>query len=73
MPKIPGMSGREVVKTFQSLGWQFARQDGSHIVLVKPGETASLCVPDHKEVRKGTLRGLIRTANLTIDECLAAI
>ncbi len=73
MPKIPAMSGREVVKTFESLGWVLDRQNGSHIVLVKSGERASLCVPDHKEVRKGTLRGLIRTANLTIDEFLAAI
>ena len=73
MPKIPAMSGREVVKTFESLGWEFARQSVSHIVLVKAGESASLSVPDHKEVRKGTLRGLIRTANLTVDEFLAAI
>jgi predicted RNA binding protein YcfA (HicA-like mRNA interferase family) len=73
MPKIPSLSGREVVKVFESLGWTFARQSGSHIVLVKAGERASLCVPDHKEVRMGTLRGLIRTANLTIDEFLAAI
>jgi predicted RNA binding protein YcfA (HicA-like mRNA interferase family) len=73
MPQIPAMSGRDVVKTFQSLGWEFARQSGSHIVLVKAGETASLSVPDHKEVRKGTLRSLIRTANLTVDEFLAAI
>ena len=73
MPQIPAMSGRDVVKTFQKLGWRFDRQSGSPIVMVKAGETTSLCVPDHKEVRKGTLRGLIRTANLTIDEFLAAI
>ncbi len=54
MPHIPALSGREVVKTFESLGWVFDRQNGSHIVLIKPGERASLCIPDHKEVRKGT-------------------
>ncbi len=73
MPHIPSLSGREVVKAFESLGWMLDQQNGSHIVLVKAGERASLCVPDHKEIRKGTLRGLIRTANLTVDEFLAAV
>jgi predicted RNA binding protein YcfA (HicA-like mRNA interferase family) len=73
MAKLPVMSGREVVKTFESLGWQVDRQSSSHIVMVRAGETASLSVPDHREVRKGTLRSLIRNANLTLDEFLAAI
>jgi predicted RNA binding protein YcfA (HicA-like mRNA interferase family) len=67
------MSGREVVKVFQKFGWQVDRQNGSHIALVKSGERVTLCVPDHKEVRMGILRGLIRTANLTVDQFLAAI
>jgi predicted RNA binding protein YcfA (HicA-like mRNA interferase family) len=73
MAKLPVMSGREVVKTFESLGWMVDRQSSSHIVLVKSGEKAALSVPDHREVRKGTLRSLIRNANLTLDEFLAAI
>ena len=73
MPPIPALSGREVVKTFQSFGWQVVRQRGSHIMMAKAGETSTLSVPDHKEVGKGTLRSLIRKANLTIDEFLAAI
>jgi len=32
-----------------------ARQQGSHIILVKPGHIATLSVPDHREVAKGTL------------------
>ena len=73
MARLPVMSGREVVRAFESLGWQVARQSSSHIVLVKTGESASLSVPDHREVRKGTLRSLIRNANLTLDEFIAAI
>jgi hypothetical protein len=34
---------------------------------------ATLSVPDHKEIAKGTLRSLIRSANLTVDEFVAAI
>ncbi len=72
MPTLPVLSGRDVVKVFKSLGWQVARQSSSHIIMVKQGEIASLSVPDHKEVAKGTLRGLIRTANLTAAEFIAA-
>jgi predicted RNA binding protein YcfA (HicA-like mRNA interferase family) len=58
---------------FESLDWEFARQSASHIILVKEGETATLSVPDHREVAKGTLRSLIRTAGLTVNEFVSAI
>jgi hypothetical protein len=43
------------------------------MVMIKEGEIATLSVPDHKEVAKGTLRCLIRSARLTIDQFIAAI
>ncbi len=73
MAQLPNLSGKEVVKAFENLGWEFSRQSGTHIVLTKDGEMASLSVPNHKEVAKGTLRSLIRAANLTIDEFVKAI
>ena len=73
MAQLPNLSGKEVVRAFENLGWQVSRQSGSHIVLTKDGEIASLSVPNHKEVAKGTLRSLIRAANLTIDEFVKAI
>jgi Predicted periplasmic or secreted lipoprotein len=73
MAQLPNLSGKEVVKIFEKLGWEFSRQSGSHMVMTKDGEMASLSVPKHKEVAKGTLRSLIRAANLTIDEFLKAI
>ncbi len=69
---FPVLSGREVVGVFEKFGWQVARQSGSHIILVKEGETVTLSVPDHREVAKGTLRSLIRTAGLTVGEFVAA-
>lgn len=36
--KLPVLSGQEVVRTFEKLGWGFARQSASHIILVKEGE-----------------------------------
>ena len=58
---------------FESLGWQVARQNGSHIIMIKEGEIATLSIPDHREVAKGTLRNLIRMVGLTIAEFVAAV
>ena len=65
---LPVVSGRDVVRAFCRGGWEVARQRGSHVVLVKAGSIATLSVPDHREVAKGTLRSLIRAAGLTVDE-----
>jgi predicted RNA binding protein YcfA (HicA-like mRNA interferase family) len=65
MPALPVLSGRKAVR--EKLGWQVARQRGSHIILVKEGAMATLSVPDHKEIAKGTLRSLIRSAGLTVE------
>ncbi len=73
MAQLPTLSGEEVVKVFERYGWEFVRQIGSHMILVKDGEIASLSVPKHREVAKGTLRSLIRTANLTVDEFVKKI
>ena len=70
MPTLPQLSGRETVQAYESLGWKVARQKGSHIILIKDGHVATLSVPDHKEVAKGTLRSLIRSAGLTVLEFL---
>jgi predicted RNA binding protein YcfA (HicA-like mRNA interferase family) len=69
---LPVMSGREVVRVFESLGWEAGRQTGSHIIMTKDEELVTLSVPDHREVAKGTLRSLIRTAGLTVEEFVAA-
>jgi predicted RNA binding protein YcfA (HicA-like mRNA interferase family) len=73
MPPVPTLSGRKVVRAFEHLGWQVARQRGSHIIMVKEGEIATLSVPDHREVAKGTLRSLIRSAGITVEEFTHAL
>jgi predicted RNA binding protein YcfA (HicA-like mRNA interferase family) len=71
--QVPVMSGREVVRAFQNRGWGVDRQTGSHIIMSKDGEIVTLSVPDHREVARGTLRGLIRQAGLTVQEFRDAI
>ncbi len=68
MPTLPPLSGEEVVRIFKRFGWSVARRKGSHSILTKEGEMATLSIPLHKEVAKGTLRSLIRSAGLTVDE-----
>lgn len=73
MASLPVLSGREVVRAFSRDGWEMVRQKGSHMVLVKTGNIASLSVPDHREVAKGTLRSLIRSAGYAVDEFLELV
>lgn len=73
MGALPTLSGREVVRIFSKIGWVMVRQRGSHMILVRDGHIASLSVPDHKEVAKGTLRSLIRSSGLTTDEFVALV
>jgi predicted RNA binding protein YcfA (HicA-like mRNA interferase family) len=72
MPPVPVLKPREVVAAFQELGWEVARQRGSHIIMSKPGHIATLSVPNHPEVARGTLRSLIARAGVTIEEFLRA-
>nr|VFK56122.1 MAG: Predicted RNA binding protein YcfA, dsRBD-like fold, HicA-like mRNA interferase family [Candidatus Kentron sp. TC] len=69
-PPVPG--GRKVVEVFESLGWEVARQRGSHIILIKEDHPATLSVPDYKEIARGTLRCLIRVADLTVEELVSS-
>ena len=44
MPALPLLRPREVIRAFEHLGWQVARQRGSHIILTKPGALVTLSV-----------------------------
>lgn len=69
MPKLPVLSGVEVIKRLERLGFEQVRQRGSHVVL-RRGD-AGCVVPLHKEVKTGTLAGVLRQAGLPQDEFLA--
>lgn len=69
MSYLPQVSGREVVKALSRIGYAVDRQRGSHIIL-RNGEAPyrRLTIPDHDEIAKGTLRGIIRQAGLSTEE-----
>jgi predicted RNA binding protein YcfA (HicA-like mRNA interferase family) len=73
MPRLPVISGRKAVEAFEKAGWQVARREGSHIILTKAGIPAVLSIPDHREVRRGTLRSLVRKAGLSVEKLIALL
>ena len=68
MSQLPVLSGAQTVDNFRRHGWNVARRRGSHTVMTKLGAVATLSVPSHSTVAKGTLRSLIRSAGLTVGE-----
>ena len=74
MSRLPVVSGKDAIRAFGRLGYRISHQTGSHIILRHESPPhRHLSVPDHREIAKGTLRGLIRDAGLTVDEFTALL
>ena len=69
MAKLPtDLSGREVRAALERAGFAFRRQTGSHMILRRDEPYARAVIPDHKQVRTGTLRRIIADAGLSVEE-----
>ncbi len=68
MAVLPSVSGERAVRIFQKAGWIKDRQHGSHVILIKPGTSVSLSVPQHRELAPGTLRSLIRASGMAVTQ-----
>ena len=66
MGKIRVFSGRELCQLLAEQGFQEVRRKGSHVVLQREvaGSTITVPVPDHKEIKTGTLMSIIRQSGL---------
>ena len=74
MPRLPVLSGQEMVRILAKAGFEVRHQKGSHIILRKViAPCLTVSVPNHVEIKRGLLRGLIREAGLTRDEFLALL
>jgi len=71
MPKLPRIGSRECLAALQELGFVIVRQKGSHIVL-RCGNRGCV-VPNHKEIRIGTLSGILKQAGVSVDEFIVAL
>lgn len=69
MSRLGSYTGEQVVRAFQRAGWKITRQRSSHVILEKEGHEATLSVPVHKgkNVKRGTLRDLIKDAKMNVD------
>ena len=63
---MPRVSGAEAIRALQRLGFEKARQNGSHVVM-RCGSRGCV-VPMHPELKTGTLAGLLRQAEVSVDE-----
>ncbi len=61
-------SGRDVTKALRRIGYFVDHQRGSHIFLHNLEENKSVTVPNHKELKKGTLNNILKKVGLTIDQ-----
>ncbi|MFM6154213.1 MAG: type II toxin-antitoxin system HicA family toxin [Cuspidothrix sp.] len=68
MSKLPQISGKECIKALGKAGFYIKRQKGSHIILCRDEPFAEVVIPNHKSLDKGTLRAIIRQAELDVDE-----
>ena len=70
MRRLRKVTGQEAIRALQRLGFEKVRQRGSHVILKKEtSEGAVGCViPLHRELKIGTLRGILRQAKVTQDE-----
>ena len=71
MPRLPRVSGAEVVRALGRLGFAVARQRGSHIVL-RRGSTGCV-VPNHRELKTGTLAGVLKQAGVSAEDFMKAL
>lgn len=67
-PRQPVVSGERLIKALRREGWEVVRQRGSHVRLKKPGRRHALVVPLHREIRRGTLAGILRDAELGAED-----
>lgn len=66
--RLPVVSGAELVSALGKLGWVVVRQRGSHVRLRHPDHAVPLVVPMHRELKRGTLAGVLRDADMDGDE-----
>lgn len=72
MPKLPIVSGKDVIKALFKIGFKHIRTSGSHAILSKTDINGKITIPVplHKELAKGTLKSIMRQADLRIDRLL---
>jgi predicted RNA binding protein YcfA (HicA-like mRNA interferase family) len=64
MPRMPRISSKEAIRALERLGFEQVRQTGNHVVMKKETEEGEIgcVVPLHRELKIGTLSGILKQA-----------
>ncbi len=73
MSKLPQVSGSDVVRALQKLGFTVRRQQGSHIILRRDEPFAQTVVPNHRQIDRGTLRAILRQSEVSAEEFIGQL
>ena len=65
--KLPVISGQQCITILERIGYEITRTRGSHVRLTRRGR-ASVSVPLHAELDRGTLRSILRTTEVSVEE-----
>jgi predicted RNA binding protein YcfA (HicA-like mRNA interferase family) len=68
MSRLPQVSGSDVVRALQKVGFSVVRQHGSHIIMRRSNPFAQTVVPNHRQVDRGTLRAILRQTDLSVEQ-----
>jgi len=73
--KLPIISGKNAIKAFEKIGYKVVRQRGSHIRLRDKNNQyhKPITIPNHKILKSGLLRKLIKDSNLSVEEFFSLI
>ena len=74
-PKLPVISGNELIRVLQKFGYQIVRQKGSHVRLRNESQPQRLpvTVPLHREIARGTLKSILADASISVEQLIAAL
>ncbi len=75
MPRMPRISSKEAIRALENLGFKQVRQTGSHVVMKKKTEEGEIgCViPVHQELKVGTLSGILKQAQISIEKFIESL
>ena len=75
MAELPSVTGQEAIRVFERFGFEVIRVKSSHHILKKPDHPFLLAIPVHgsKDLKKGTLKRLIRDSGATVEEFVALL
>lgn len=71
MPSLPRVSGAETIRALERLGFTVVRQRGSHVMLRRGAN--GCVVPNHRELKTGTLAGLLKQASVSVEQFIEAL